>query len=495
MRWQRGGGGVIVAVVAAAGCQSSSQLPADTQADTQVDAVQPMFQPFWKSGTRMRARLWTSAEGGDPIFGGWRDTLLDTNCESALAADGVERCLPRHAEIMVDKFADASCTQPLAWAPASRCGGDKFAVDRDTSDPPKPLRAFRVLAVHTGTVFIPGTAGCAPLASPGPGTWYTLGSEEPPASFAATENREVQVGDFVHRVQAFADGSSVDQRVLRISGHTCVPTGGISAGTTGCRPSAASLVTPVYSDSTCTQRAFVWSNPYVRFDQPLPPIDELVVDEATALCGPGARAFSVFDHPNLVARNHPGQSHLYYVKEQGMCTSQELGIGGALFTATPSSRYPTGTIAPSAVTGRLGYLMWTGPDGVSVPIASWDHQLHRECLALIANDGTFRCMPQQPQRVVAKACDTSARLESFGYCDGVLPVKLGDDIRDNPSGPSCDEPWFGGGWSVHVSEDPPYVVNHTTEAGCEPFSDRAAYAGGLTTIAPGAFAALQEMIE
>ena len=43
----------------------------------------------------------------DPIFFGWRDTLLDTDCQSTTAADGADRCQPLH--IRADQFyADAA---------------------------------------------------------------------------------------------------------------------------------------------------------------------------------------------------------------------------------------------------------------------------------------------------------------------------------------------------------------------------------------------------
>jgi len=145
-------------------CGHDSREPAQRDAEAGVDA--PVFKQFWTSGTRFRARLWKAVDGGEPVFGGWRDTQLDTDCESAMASDRVERCMPLHAQVDPARYhSDPLCSEPLAWAPTSPCGHDNYAV---TSAP--PYSAFRITGVYTGPVYF-GSAGggraCSPRAKPG----------------------------------------------------------------------------------------------------------------------------------------------------------------------------------------------------------------------------------------------------------------------------------------------------------------------------------------
>ncbi len=447
---------VLVGLLGAIGCDGTANTHSDAiQADAATpDAPPPVFHPFWTSGTRLRARLWTPLDGGDPIFGGWRDTLLDTDCENAIAADGVERCMPVHARIETEEsyaggavYADAACTQKLAIATAARCGRDRYAV---TSATKPTLHAFPVGAVYTGPIW--SNPGCTQRQPYLGVTLYPVGStEEPATSFAATERYMTLVGGFLHEQYGFGDGSTLDLGILATESGSCRPDGGISSGTTACGPtSRAPALQLVFSDAACTRHALLAWRP----GGPKYPPQGTVARPFVSKQGQCPTAFTVW----TAAYDPPWKFSFgdvtYY---DGSCTAQHTDGWTKLYDVTPSppqSQFPTGTLAPTAPNGRLGYLMWTGPDGAAIPVANWDHQLGRACFALVGNDGAFRCLPPGGD----------------GTCNGQTPVHyVGDYSWETPTGPSCDLQGVGNGWSVEDS------------------------AG--QTVDPSTFAALHEVIE
>lgn len=116
------------------------------------------FVPWGHSGPRIRARVLDG--GGDPIFYGWHDSALATDCQPALASDGVERCMP-FRDLAGTIFSDAGCTQPLAVVYHGTCGSDAYAYD----DSSGMVVEYPIGGIYAGTVYAnPGA--CAPTSLP-----------------------------------------------------------------------------------------------------------------------------------------------------------------------------------------------------------------------------------------------------------------------------------------------------------------------------------------
>jgi hypothetical protein len=221
--------------------------------------------------------------------------------------------------------------------------------------------------------------------------------------------------------------------------------------------------------------------------------------DGPSLCGTALTVYTVTDTLWV-----GGGGAYYYEKVLGTCTGRVIPPGKATYAGTPTSPYPIGTVAPDASNGRLGYLMWTGPDGVSIPVANWDHALGRECYALVASDGVFRCLPHallHPQSLSIEqgystsSCDGSPYGEFAGACDGVPPVsnQVGSDGRD-PAEQSCDLE-NGEGWDVSWS-GAPFTAYYASETACVAYPETAFPARGLGSIIdPATFPALHEVIE
>lgn len=427
-----------------------------------IDAMVPPFQPYWTSGTRFRARLWVVGDGSDPIFENWRDTQLDTDCQSSTAADGADRCLPAH--VRADQYyADSGCTQRLAWGYASPCGHDAYAFFPDVSN---AYHEVPIGAVYSGPVYTPNPCTLASAPSTR-GPLYSTGAEVPPTTFAATHYSNKVVGNYTHFFAGFGDGSSLDLGFLGVGNGSCHPDGGIRTGTARCMPNGDAVLVPVYSDSGCMQRA------YYSASGAMP--SEFVVDN-TALCGP---AYDVYQ----VTANVTAASYWTLDPTNG-CAMQTTGTG-TLFTATLNDPYPTGTVAPGPRRGRLGKLYWTGDDGVQIELSVWDEDLGRSCNPFIAQDGAFRCLPKEGKPVTAIPDATCSGTTStvVGNCYAIDPVA-------GPSYQSCDD----GPFTVHTIL-PLLAASYDDEATCTSLGGAYDENTETGTLPASMFAPLTEMIE
>src|SRR5947208_1305955 len=80
-----------------------------------TDAVTftPPVVPSFTNGTRLHAQIFSGPESASAAQQiGWHDTTLGTDCQPAVAADGVQRCLPTGATVG-DVFGDAACSVAL----------------------------------------------------------------------------------------------------------------------------------------------------------------------------------------------------------------------------------------------------------------------------------------------------------------------------------------------------------------------------------------------
>lgn len=110
------------------------------------------------SGTRIKARLATTADGAS-MFRSWYDSELDggTDCWPALAGDGVLRCLPAAGLYAGRYFKDTGCLTPVALAYLGECGDVRlttnFAHEPTACGAPTGVNVRRVTGRYVGPVF------------------------------------------------------------------------------------------------------------------------------------------------------------------------------------------------------------------------------------------------------------------------------------------------------------------------------------------------------
>ncbi|MEM9193744.1 MAG: hypothetical protein AAGF12_31505 [Myxococcota bacterium] len=99
--------------------------------DARVDGSEPMpapsYEPSFRSGTRLEARVWTSDGGDVGMFDTFFDTELGVPCRFQHATDGTIRCLPQSRfDAVGELFLDAACTEPVYFQTRSECGLVEF---------------------------------------------------------------------------------------------------------------------------------------------------------------------------------------------------------------------------------------------------------------------------------------------------------------------------------------------------------------------------------
>lgn len=375
----------------------------------------PPFVPYWTSGTRMRARLLVPVEGGDPYWNGWRDTTLGMDCRGAIATDGNERCVAQTVRADVH-YADAGCTQPLAWVLPATCGSATHAFVKNAMD---QWRTFAIGALHTGAVY--QNPGCVLSSAPDAGTLHALGAEVAPAQLLAAEYRSVQVGAFERPIQGFPDGAGVEIGSLFTPMGGCIPAAH-EIGPSPCFPNVR-RTTPIYLDTSCTQPGFYWDRQ--SYDPTTIP-DLLVFDPAA--CENSYKLYTVT--ADVTAPT-------YYRLTTGGCTAFTSGAIAKLYTATQiTSTMPNGTIVVGPRRGRLGYLYWVGSDNEPLAVRYWDHDLQTPCIPINATDGKLRCLPEQLRRVSASRDGTCSAAP-----EQLTPACFPSTPVDGPDYSSCTDTW------------------------------------------------------
>lgn len=140
------------------------------------------------SGTRLRTRYITGADGSKQLVG-FYDSTLKVECTFITAGDGKTRCLPiggsAAANIAANAYyADSACTQPAAYAAYPLCP-TTYAAQGD----PSPTSCstgytYRVysLGAKLSTYYVKG-GSCTATAVPPTLQMWAVGTEIPPAQF------------------------------------------------------------------------------------------------------------------------------------------------------------------------------------------------------------------------------------------------------------------------------------------------------------------------
>ncbi len=373
----------------------------------------PAFEPYWTSGSRLRARLLTPVEGGDPYFLGWYDTVLQTGCTSGVAADGIERCVAQ--DLRTAQFwSDAACTQPLVWVRPATCGSAAYAHVTDTSG---RFHVHPVGAVFPGQLY-EDTGTCVTASTPLVGEVRVLGTEVPASMLVPTSYMNVMVGDFQRPTQGHIDGSAVETGALGVPAGSCFPT----AGKLGPSPCVATSFRgiPVYRDALCTQRAYLWR----RNSYDPPTTSELAVYDTADACESSYQ---------LITTTGDVTAGVYYRNTSTGCTMTTTGALDKMYTGSVSTAvYPTGSLVVGPRRGRLGYLYWVGSDNVPMAVRYWDHELRQPCLPINDTAGKLRCMPTSLNSLSAY---------SGSNCTGppqtVIPACFGEPPVRGPTYTSC----------------------------------------------------------
>ena len=84
-------------------------IPLAIGCSVEQEDTQPAPVPYFRSGSRLRARVFAS-DGGARVFRGFHDTSLDMACTPMRAPDGNYRCAPPLGRVA---YADSTCTRPV----------------------------------------------------------------------------------------------------------------------------------------------------------------------------------------------------------------------------------------------------------------------------------------------------------------------------------------------------------------------------------------------
>ncbi|MCU1280659.1 MAG: hypothetical protein JWM53_4205, partial [bacterium] len=146
----------------------------------------------YASGTRIKARVQSTPDGAK-AFAGFYDSTLTTACSFNRAADDALRCLPATSAYAGTYWGDSGCSTLLAYSSTGGCApayaqkseATASCVDIGFYSTNARQRIYAISGAYTGaTVWVGAPGSCTMTATPAAFTFYTLGSEVAPATFA-----------------------------------------------------------------------------------------------------------------------------------------------------------------------------------------------------------------------------------------------------------------------------------------------------------------------
>jgi hypothetical protein len=226
---------------------------------------------FEKRGARLQQRVPIGSDGtrGYAEYAAF-DAKLDTWCGPALAADGVERCLPRGGH-GTNGYADSACTQPVTFALPPDCRDSlesKTLYHLEAGELPasacSPQPRVHVSSVGDKAgvpdpIYVYSGPECTPTPNFDGQAYFPIGREVPPDTFVPFEMKEAACGPGMTsgtRLKAIVrEAAGVrhpeyfrDSELGRICGVRPA-----SDGVTRCLPGRE--VNVGYSDAACTRPA------------------------------------------------------------------------------------------------------------------------------------------------------------------------------------------------------------------------------------------------
>jgi hypothetical protein len=175
--------------------------------DALTDPVTEASADPYQSGSRLKANYYAGSDGSKQWIG-WHDSQRNEDCGFTKAADGATRCMPAGVAI-VAYYADAACTQPLAYVscyqgtPPRYVGAQYLGVPgAPSSDGYHLFPLGSTATVTTAYQLVPSTGSDGGACNVGQftytctqqpattvsylqseGTFYSVGAEIPPSAF------------------------------------------------------------------------------------------------------------------------------------------------------------------------------------------------------------------------------------------------------------------------------------------------------------------------
>jgi len=233
------------------GCSGGSNTVPDGGVDGGSDGS-TSGGPDYTSGTRLRAKVYASADGARQ-WHGWFDQQLQTSCAVTTAEDDVLRCVPTGAYYSTDTFADSACTEPVATSLPACEAPPSYALQNATSGCANIAYAIGAKVVPAA-VWTNQGGGCQP-ATPEPTVdYYRVGAKVDPATFVKeTRTREARGPEL--QVQFFVgeDGSKQPNGLFDSTRKGACATVYLPLDSYAgrCVPSHVGYAEQTYSDSTC----------------------------------------------------------------------------------------------------------------------------------------------------------------------------------------------------------------------------------------------------
>lgn len=248
---QAGSGG---AAASGTGASGTAGKVAQGQAG-EAGASPDGFAPDYVSGSRLRARYWTT-DDGTRQFSAWYDSQLDTPCAFSPAEDGVMRCLPS-TQIGLQSsnaFSDSGCTKRYATASLVYCHDSKYAVESTGMG----QAVYLLGAVEVLTSWYDASQGCTPIPIGSGEIDYALDRKLDPSELVAAHSVTVPSGHRLQEVTLKADDGASQRTAWYDStlGTTCsVDLAG--DGKRRCLPLANANINGLFVDDKCLTPAAI----------------------------------------------------------------------------------------------------------------------------------------------------------------------------------------------------------------------------------------------
>jgi hypothetical protein len=330
----------------------------------------------YASGTRLRAELYETADGGAKLWHGWYDSTLSASCTFRSAEDGTMRCLPNDSYVQF--FTDMQCSVPVG-ATGTGCAAPRYVGYQPSGCNLQIYKAGAKLAPSTPLFQRNGTSCVS--ATPTVDA-YALTHVDPTTLVAGAETSDPRT-------------TTLGAEYLRSEDGALQPLGSYdSTLAVGCEPLAAAYANvcapkdvvlvqqAVYSDMQCTMRVAR------TFDAACIGTRTRVEVQTFDSCN--AQTIALY---TLGAQT----SSTVYTVQGTTCTATTNPTGFSSFAlgaAIPASSLP-GVATADVGSGRIVTRYQTASTGERLtPLTLVDTQLGAPCSVMSTTSG-LRCIPGQ----------------------------------------------------------------------------------------------------
>lgn len=373
--------------------QGSDASGADATQDGECNCDSGASRPDYQSGTRLRAKVWTSADGAR-VFHGFYDSLLKTDCAVAIADDGALRCLPlsAHAGVL---YSDASCKVPVGFT-YDGCAPPAF-VSRSSGSCGSSV--YPAKGASAAMTFYDQQMACAAYGGTVTNA-FDLGAKMDASAFVkGTRTREPRGADLMMELYDMEDGARMPIGAFDTARKSQCASSPFAALWPGrCVPSHVAYGEGQFADSSCTKAAaFVPDNKCSYAP------DDVIASAWMYGKGPSCNG------ELLIGLGNVGPTPLVTAYQKGSNTCTAISFPGTYVPVT-------GDLAPSALpqltptpdgSGRVVRYVDKSGTGEKLAVEGfYDTTLSAACAPSVTKDGKLRCVPtgQSVQWFVDAAC-------------------------------------------------------------------------------------------